>query len=776
MPAVPRTARPTGLVCRVQVPSFGPEEDLVVALVDATACSSHPGYFFDFPARVVPDRQPAAARRRSSPTASIAILRHFDCRCPTMRDGRRPPPRGSAHPAVLLPVDDAAGASATSAISRRLTAWLAAGGPARAAAAADQRDGARPAVAVFGDQRDGDRSDLHHVCRRCRSSPRSAAKRRSIADDRARCSRACGSRRASTIAAVRRLKQRALRARVRSLRRRRMAPRHRSRARAFAAFVDRAGVVDRRLRAVPRDPRARSASGRGPNGPSRCSAASRRRSPTPAASSRDEILFHQYLQWLAGTPVAARRAPRTHGVALFGDLPFMVDGDSADVWARQDQFRLDASVGAPPDAFSATGQDWGMPVYRWDVDRARTTSAGCAIARGAARSSTTATASITSSASIAPTAGRETAASRSSRRPTKPSSSRSANACSTVFRDAGARHHRRGSRHRSRLRARVARAPGRAGISRVPLGARLARRRTAVPRSADYPPLSVATSGTHDTEPHGGLVGERGGGRTRARFASCRRCGGWRGRRRPLDARATTRACAMSCSKRCLRPVRTCCCCRFRMCSAGAIASTSPATVNDRNWTFRLPWPVDRLDDVPEARERQACLQAWARKHGAHIIGRWRRSDRFVRCVRRRSEAPAIAAVPYDVVNVDEARALAAGNPFSFLRVSRAELELPPARTRTRTVYERADRELLGIESVVACRRGRAQRVPLSPEHRRARADRRGRLFGLDEYDNGVIKKHERTRRDKEDDRTRHMIALGAQTGPVFLTIAAPPA
>jgi 4-alpha-glucanotransferase len=45
----------------------------------------------------------------------------------------------------------------------------------------------------------------------------------------------------------------------------------------------------------------------------------------------------------------------------------MVSGDSADVWARQDEFRLDASVGVPPDAFSETGQDWGLPVYRWDV-------------------------------------------------------------------------------------------------------------------------------------------------------------------------------------------------------------------------------------------------------------------------------------------------------------------------------------------------------------------------------------------------------------------------
>src|SRR5438552_4375974 len=45
----------------------------------------------------------------------------------------------------------------------------------------------------------------------------------------------------------------------------------------------------------------------------------------------------------------------------------------------------------------------------------------------------------------------------------------------------------------------------------------------------------------------------------------------------------------------------------------------------------------------------------------------------------------------------------------------------------------------------------------------------------LDEYDRNIIKKHERTRRDKEDDRTKHMIALGAQTGPVFLTYRVSP-
>ena len=43
----------------------------------------------------------------------------------------------------------------------------------------------------------------------------------------------------------------------------------------------------------------------------------------------------------------------------------MVSGDSVDVWSRQGDFRLDASVGSPPDAFSETGQDWGFPAYRW---------------------------------------------------------------------------------------------------------------------------------------------------------------------------------------------------------------------------------------------------------------------------------------------------------------------------------------------------------------------------------------------------------------------------
>ena len=76
-----------------------------------------------------------------------------------------------------------------------------------------------------------------------------------------------------------------------------------------------------------------------------------------------ELLYYAFLQWLAAGQWQDARS--SSGIGVFGDFPFMVSGDSADVWSRQEDFRLDASVGAPPDAFSATGQDWGFPAYRW---------------------------------------------------------------------------------------------------------------------------------------------------------------------------------------------------------------------------------------------------------------------------------------------------------------------------------------------------------------------------------------------------------------------------
>jgi 4-alpha-glucanotransferase len=78
------------------------------------------------------------------------------------------------------------------------------------------------------------------------------------------------------------------------------------------------------------------------------------------------VLEEMYLQWIAHEQWRqARAALRKLGVALMGDMPFIVGSESADVWAHRDQFRADVTLGAPPDEFSADGQSWGLPAYDW---------------------------------------------------------------------------------------------------------------------------------------------------------------------------------------------------------------------------------------------------------------------------------------------------------------------------------------------------------------------------------------------------------------------------
>jgi len=96
------------------------------------------------------------------------------------------------------------------------------------------------------------------------------------------------------------------------------------------------------------------------------------RDRVPAALSRvieesvDELLFHCWLQWqLDGQWHKVRSQVRALGVDFMGDLPFVVSSDSSDVWNNRGLFRLDMRVGAPPDPFSPTGQDWGLPLYDW---------------------------------------------------------------------------------------------------------------------------------------------------------------------------------------------------------------------------------------------------------------------------------------------------------------------------------------------------------------------------------------------------------------------------
>ena len=135
-------------------------------------------------------------------------------------------------------------------------------------------------------------------------------------------------------------------------------------------------------------------------------------------------------------------------------------------------------------------------------------------------------------------------------------------------------------------------------------------------------------------------------------------------------------------------------------------------------------------------------------------------------------EAAAVASVPYDVVSTEEARALAADSPISFLHVTRPEIDLAPGTDpHDPVVYQTAVANLSRL-------RGAAPLVveaePALYVYRLRDGDHvqtgLAGCYSLDEYDSGTIKQHERTRPDKEDDRTRHMVAIEAQTGVVFLT------
>jgi uncharacterized protein (DUF1015 family) len=136
--------------------------------------------------------------------------------------------------------------------------------------------------------------------------------------------------------------------------------------------------------------------------------------------------------------------------------------------------------------------------------------------------------------------------------------------------------------------------------------------------------------------------------------------------------------------------------------------------------------------------------------------------------------AARVAAVPYDVVTTEEARALA-GDPLSFLHVSRAEIDLPPSvPPYSDQVYGRARDNFAALrEQAPLVSEGSPSlyvyRLTMGAHTQTGVAG----CFALDDYDRGVIKKHEHTRPDKEDDRTRHVIELRAQTGPVFLTYRA---
>jgi uncharacterized protein (DUF1015 family) len=139
--------------------------------------------------------------------------------------------------------------------------------------------------------------------------------------------------------------------------------------------------------------------------------------------------------------------------------------------------------------------------------------------------------------------------------------------------------------------------------------------------------------------------------------------------------------------------------------------------------------------------------------------------------------APQVAAVPYDVVSTEEARALASGNPWSFLHVSRPEIDLPDGTPiYSDAVYAKAQTNFEKLRDECPLE---SEEEPSLYLYRLIMGDHEQvgvvACCSVEEYDRDIIRKHERTRRDKEDDRTRHIMALRAQTGPVFLTYRAQP-
>jgi uncharacterized protein (DUF1015 family) len=137
--------------------------------------------------------------------------------------------------------------------------------------------------------------------------------------------------------------------------------------------------------------------------------------------------------------------------------------------------------------------------------------------------------------------------------------------------------------------------------------------------------------------------------------------------------------------------------------------------------------------------------------------------------------AAQVCELPYDVMSSDEARAVAAGNPYSFLHVSKPEIDLAPGiDVHSDAVYAKGKenfKRLIGQGILVQDKKpsfylyrqimGKHTQVGLVA------------AASCEEYLKNIIKKHELTRPDKEDDRVRHIETLNSQTGPVFLTYRA---
>jgi 4-alpha-glucanotransferase len=347
----------------------------------------------------------------------------------------------------------------------------------------------------------------------------------------------------------------------------------------------------------------------------------RTRQPRALESERralsSEILFRTYLQWIAGEQWKAART-QVNGVSLFGDLPFMVNGDSADVWSRQDEFGEEGSVGVPPDAFSDIGQDWGLPPYLWDVLRERDFDWLRLRARRMAQ--------LFNGYRVDHVVGFYRTYVRPRGNGTgpgvftpsdEPSQIALGESVLNVFRSTGVEI--------------VAE-----DLGTVPDFVRASLARAAIPGYKvfrwerhwhslgrpfrdphEYPAAAVATSGTHDTEPMTVWWAQAPADERRAVLdtPSIRERLGEGERESAIESpelSPTVRAVLLeslfaSGANLLVLPIQDA--------FGWSDRINQPATVGDHNWTWRLPWPVDRMSTEVEAAVVGAQLRKWSEQH-----------------------------------------------------------------------------------------------------------------------------------------------------------------
>ncbi|MDD2233325.1 MAG: DUF1015 family protein [Desulfitobacteriaceae bacterium] len=137
--------------------------------------------------------------------------------------------------------------------------------------------------------------------------------------------------------------------------------------------------------------------------------------------------------------------------------------------------------------------------------------------------------------------------------------------------------------------------------------------------------------------------------------------------------------------------------------------------------------------------------------------------------------ADKVAALPYDVISSDEARELIKGDPYSFLHIDKAEIDLDPETDiYSKTVYEKARDTLKQMikEGIFIQDKNNSLYIYKQVMNGRTQIGLVG-CTSIDDYINDIIKKHEHTRADKELDRINHVDYCNANTGPIFLTYRA---